>query len=102
MNHIAAFTRNWRRRSEMWTIMAAMAGSRRCSASLVSLEGERSRALFRFGSGSVLEESLELRIRRIPNMSSSNSFDLLLWMDALGFQPVSHDVLRGSGLLHLF
>lgn len=41
MNHIGAFTRNWRRRSEMWTIMAVMAGSRRCSASLVSLkEGE--------------------------------------------------------------
>lgn len=51
MNHIGAFTRNWRRRSEMCTIMAVMAGSRRCSASPVSLEGERNGALFRSGSG---------------------------------------------------
>lgn len=45
-----AFTRTWRRRrrSETGTIMAAMAGSRRCSASPLSLEGERKGALFRF------------------------------------------------------
>lgn len=57
MNHIGAFTRNWRRRSEMGTIMAVMAGSRRCSASLVSLEGEKKRGSFQiwvwFGVGGI-------------------------------------------------